>query len=58
MENLIHDTTIVNQKVDSIALVVNDYIEYKKDETKFLKYLQKKKESKDVKQGTTDKSSK
>ncbi len=58
VENLIHDTTIVNQKVDSIALVVNDYIEYKKDETKFLKYLQKKKESKDVKQGTTDKSSK
>ena len=58
VENLIHDTTIVNQKVDSIALVVNDYIEYKKDETKFLKYLQKKKEGKDVKQGTTDKSSK
>lgn len=58
VENLIHDTTIVNQKVDSIALVVNDYIEYKKDETKFLKYLQKKKEAKDVKQGTTDKSSK
>ena len=58
VENLIHDTTIVNQKVDSIALVVNDYIEYKKDETKFLKYLQKKKEAKDVKQGTADKSSK
>ena len=58
VENLIHDTTIVNQKVDSIALVVNDYIEYKKDETKFLKYLQKKKEAKDVKQGTIDKSSK
>lgn len=58
VENLIHDTTIVNQKVDSIALVVNDYIEYKKDETKFLKYLQKKKEAKDVKQGITDKSSK
>ncbi len=39
VENLIHDLQIVNQKVDSIAMVVNDYVEYNKDDKKFLKYL-------------------
>ena len=38
-ENLLHDLQIVNNKVDSLALVVNTYIEYKKDEDDFMKHM-------------------
>jgi hypothetical protein len=48
----------VNQKADSLAMVVNDYVEFKKDDKKFLKYIEKKKEKKDAEQGTADESSK
>lgn len=58
MENLIHDLQIVNNKVDSIAMVLNDYVAFKKDDKKFVEHLKKKKEAKDAKQGAADKSSK
>ena len=57
-ENLIHDLQIVNSKVDSVAMILNSYVEYKKDEKKFISYLKKQKEKNDAKQGTADKSSK
>ena len=57
-ENLIHDLTIVNNKVDSLAIVLNGYVEYKKDEDKFLEYLKKKQEKASDKQGTINKDSK
>lgn len=57
-ENLIHDLQIVNNKVDSIAMVLNNYVEYKKDDKKFVTYLKKQKEKKDAEQGTATKSSK
>ena len=57
-ENLIHDLTIVNNKVDSLAVVLNGYVEYKKDDKKFLEYLKKKQEKANDKQGTTAKDSK
>ena len=56
-ENLIHDLRIVNNKVDSLAMILNGYVEYKKDEKKFISYLKKQKEKIDAKQRTTDKGS-
>ena len=58
VENLIHDMNLVNHKVDSVAMVFNSYVEYKKDEKKFIEHLKKLKEKNDVEQGTADKSSK
>lgn len=57
-ENLIHDLQIVNNKVDSIAMVLNNYVEYKKDDKKFVTYLKKQREKKDAEQGTATESSK
>ena len=57
-ENLIHDLRIVNNKVDSVAMILNSYVEYKKDDKKFISYLKKQKEKRDAKQRTADKSSK
>ena len=48
----------MNNKVDSIAMVLNDYVEFKKDDKKFVEHLNKKKEKKDAEQGTADESSK
>ena len=48
----------MNNKVDSIAMVLNNYVEYKKDDKKFVTYLKKQKEKKDAEQGTATKSSK
>ena len=58
MENLIHDLTLVNNKVDSIAMVVNEYVEWKEDDKNFLEYLKKKQEKNDDKQGIANKDSK
>ena len=58
VENLIHDLNLINSKVDSIAVVVNAYVEWKKDDKNFLEYLKKKREKKDDKQGIADKESK
>ena len=58
VENLIHDLTIVNSKVDSIATVTSSYFEWKNDDKAFLKHLQTKQEKKDDKQGTVNKDSK
>ena len=57
-ENLIHDLKIVNSKVDSVAMILNDYVKYKKDDKKFVSYLKKQKEKRDAEQRTADKSSK
>ena len=57
-ENLIHDLQIVNSKVDSLAMIFNNYVEYKKDDKKFVSYLKKKKEKDDANKRTADKSSK
>jgi len=48
----------VNNKVDSVAMILNSYVEYKKDEKKFISYLKKQKEKNDAEQRTADKSSK
>ena len=48
----------MNNKVDSIAMILNNYVEYKKDDKKFVTYLKKQKEKKDAKQGTATESSK
>ena len=49
----------MNNKVDSIGMVFNDYVEYKNEVNEFLKYLkEKKKEQANDKQGTIDKDSK
>ena len=58
MENLIHDLNLVNHKIDSVAMIFNNYVEYKKDDKKFVEHLKKLKEKRDVEQGTADKSSK
>ena len=59
VENLLYDLQIVNNKVDSIGMVFNDYVEYKNEVNEFLKYLkEKKKEQADDKKGTADKDSK
>ena len=58
VENLIHDLQIVKNKIDSIAMVLNDYVEYKKDADAFVAHLKKRKEEIDDKQRTNDKDSK
>ena len=58
MENLIHDLTLVNNKVDSIAMVFNEYVVYRKTEDDFLKHLKEKQEKASDKQRTTGKDSK
>ena len=58
MENLIHDLTLVNNKVDAIALILNDYVVFNKDADAFTKFIKKKKEKADDKQGTADKNTK
>jgi len=58
VENLLHDLQIVNNKVDSLALVVNAYVDYKKDETDFMKYMKEKWEKESDKQRTASKDSK
>ena len=57
-ENLIHDLNLVNNKVDSIAMVFQGYVEYKKDDDKFLEYLKETKEKNEAEQRTSDESSK
>ena len=59
MENLIHDLTLVNNKVDSIALILNDYVVFKEDTDAFTDFVRdKNKEKADDKQGTADKDTK
>ena len=58
MDNLIHDLTIVNNKVDTVSLILNDYVLFKDDVDGFTAFLKERKEKIDAKQGTTDKSSK
>ena len=58
VENLLHDLQIVNNKVDSLALVVNTYFEYKEDDKEFMDYMQKQWEKNSDKQGTANKDSK
>jgi hypothetical protein len=58
VENLIHDLTLVNNKVDSLGMVFQSYIEYKKEDDKFLEHLKKVKEQDEAKQRTSDESSK
>jgi len=53
-----HDLTLVNNKVDSLGMVVQSYIEYKKEDDKFLEHLKKVKEQDEAKQRTSDESSK
>ena len=48
----------MNNKVDSLALVVNAYVDYKKDETDFMKYMKEKWEKESDKQRTASKDSK
>ena len=48
----------MNSKVDSVAMILNSYVEYKKDDKKFVSYLKNKKENNDAKQRTADTSSK
>ena len=48
----------MNQKVDSLAMVVNDYVEFKKDDKKFLEHINKKKEKYDAEQRAASESSK
>ena len=46
-ENLIHDLTLVNHKVDSLGMVFEEYVAYKSDDEAFLKHLKEKKEKAD-----------
>ena len=48
----------MNSKVDSLALVVNTYIEYKKYEDDFMKYMKERWEKNSDKQRTANKDSK
>ena len=58
VENLLHDLTLVNNKVDSIAMVFNEYVVYRETEEDFLKHLKNKREKESDKQATTGKDSK
>ena len=58
VENLLHDLQIVNNKVDSLALVVNTYFEYKEDDKEFMDYMQKQWEKNSDKQRTDNKNTK
>ena len=42
ISNLIHDLNLINQKVDSIAFIVSEYIEYKDDLDGFQELVEKK----------------
>ena len=53
-----HDLNLVNSKVDSIAMVFNEYVVYRKTEDDFLKHLKEKREKASDKQRTTGKDSK
>ena len=48
----------MNNKVDSIAMVFNEYVVYRETEEDFLKHLKNKREKESDKQGTTGKDSK
>jgi|TARA_R100001530_G_C4265419_1_gene141673 uncharacterized protein YxeA len=48
----------VNNKVDTISLILNDYVLYKEDVDGFTSFIKKKKEKADVEQGTADKNTK
>ena len=48
----------MNNKVDSLAMVVNDYVEFNKDDKKFVEYINKKKEKYDAEQRAASESSK
>ena len=41
ISNLIHDLNLINQKIDSIAFIVSEYIEYKGDLDNFQKHAEK-----------------
>ena len=58
MDNLIHDLTIVNNKVDTVSLILNDYVLFKDDVDGYTKFFKDRKEKADAKQGTVDESSK
>lgn len=58
MENLIHDLTLVNHKVDSLGMVFEDYVAYKSDDEAFLEHLKGKKEKIDDSQRTISEDSK
>ena len=58
VENVLHDLNIVNSKVDSLGMVFQNYVEYKKDDKDFLKHLQTMKEQNEAEQRTSDESSK
>ena len=55
---MIHDLTLVHNKVDSLGMVFQSYIEYKKEDNKFLEHLKKVKEKDEAEQRTSDESSK
>lgn len=58
VENLIHDLTLVNHKVDSLGMVFEDYVAYKSDDEAFLEHLKGKKEKIDDSQRTISEDSK
>ena len=58
VENLIHDLTLVNHKVDSLGMVFEDYVAYKSDNEAFLEHLKAKKEKIDDSQRTISEDSK
>ncbi len=58
VENLIHDLQIVNNKLDSLALVVNTYFEYNENEEDFMKYMKNKWEKESDKQRANSKDTK
>jgi len=58
VENLIHDLTLVNHKVDSLGMVFEDYVAYKSDDKAFLEHLKERKEKANDSQGDIDKDTK
>ena len=48
----------MNNKVDTVSLILNDYVLFKDDVDGFTEFLKERKEKEDAEQGTTDKSSK
>ena len=46
MGKVILENQLVNRRLNSIELVINEYIEYKKDTSKFKKFMEKKYEKK------------
>jgi hypothetical protein len=45
--NLIMENQIQNQRLSSVELVIDDYIDWKKDTNKFKKFMEKKYERKE-----------